>query len=67
MAENQFSLYQAHKQRYFDPEIAKLQTLDEKILKDMEAESQKRASRELGLLKNRKEVRFAAKPGKRFG
>ena len=45
-----------HKNKYFEPEVQKLQNLDEKILKDMEEAKIKREERELNMLKRNKEV-----------
>lgn len=56
MAENQFNLYQVHKNRYFEPEVQKVQNLDEKILKDMEEAIEKREEREKNLIIKNKEV-----------
>lgn len=58
MAENQFALYQMHKNKYFDPQIEKLQTIDEKILKDMEEANEKREQTEKYLQKKKRDVFF---------
>jgi len=57
VAENQFNLYQVHKNKYFEPELQKMQNLDERILKDMEEANEKREEKEKNISKKRREVK----------
>lgn len=56
MAENQYNLFQMHKDNFFEPEVQKVQRQEEAILKNIDDYNKLREQKEFEKIKQKREV-----------